>query len=358
MPAWRQAFLLDVDMTGLSSRTPVPESVPALGCAGLDAAGVPYAVSEPSIRLGRVAGVRLVVRAEERTRAHAALVSRGAREILVPPDLLASTATHLLLPDETSGHLFHVEVAELPAVRGGREMPGSARLCRGGAMVAVVGGDGAGKSTVVAALVAWLGEALDVAPVHLGKPRRTAVGLLVKGSVALGRRLRLLPSDRWGHYPTEEQHRGVFPGYAWLLWQVTTAHDRRRLYRRAESYVNDGALVVADRFPLAQLTLMDGSRTRWLSGLELGRLAARLVRYEQQCYQGIRRPDVVLVLRVDPEIAVARKTGVDPADFVRPRSAEVFDADWSGSGIRVVDASRDRDEVLRSVRAEVWKGLL
>jgi hypothetical protein len=64
-----------------------------------------------------------------------------------------------------------------------------------------------------------------------------------------------------------------------------------------------------------------------------------------------------VVLRVDPETAVARKHGVDPADFVRPRSAEVYDADWNSTEAIVLDASRPADDVLAEARAAVWANL-
>jgi thymidylate kinase len=113
-----------------------------------------------------------------------------------------------------------------------------------------------------------------------------------------------------------------------------TASDRRRQHRRARSLAGLGYLVVCDRFPLEQVTLMDGSRTRWVPSEGLSPLARRLVEAEQRCYAGISDPDLLLILRVDPDTAVARKQGVDPADFVRPRSAEVFAADWTPRGRR------------------------
>jgi hypothetical protein len=68
-------------------------------------------------------------------------------------------------------------------------------------------------------------------------------------------------------------------------------------------------------------------------------------------------PDVLVVLRVDPDLAVARKQGVDAPEFVRPRSAEVFDADWSSSDAVVLDAALAGDEVLAQLRAVVWERL-
>ncbi|MGY1681901.1 hypothetical protein [Geodermatophilus sp. SYSU D01176] len=230
------------------------------------------------------------------------------------------------------------------------------RLVAGGGVIAVVGGDGAGKSTMVDGLARWLGGPFDTRVLHMGKPPRGPANLLVKGGIATARRAGLLRT--WlPNYPTADEHGGAAPGTAWLLWQLVTATDRRRQHRRARAAAARGHLVVCDRFPLPQVTLMDGSRTRWVPLGELTALGRRLASAEQRCYATMVAPDLLLVLRVDPDTAVARKQGVDPAHFVRPRSAEVFAADWDASGAVVLDASRPADDVLADARAAVWTSL-
>ena len=65
---------------------------------------------------------------------------------------------------------------------------------------------------------------------------------------------------------------------------------------------------MSDRMPLSQLRTMDGSRTSWLSGSAgLGYLARRLVALEMSYYAKIEPPDVLIVLRVDPAVAVQRR---------------------------------------------------
>ena len=230
------------------------------------------------------------------------------------------------------------------------------RLAAGGRLVAVVGGDGAGKSTAVRGLADWLNGPLDTRVVHMGKPPRSAATLIVKGSLIAARRTGLLRNWR-PNYPASAPLRDDAPGLSWLLWQLVTADDRRRQHRRARALAGRGYVVVCDRFPLGQVTLMDGSRTRWLDDAELSALGRRIADAEQRCYASITPPDLLLVLVVDPDTAVARKQGVDPADFVRPRSAEVFAADWGPTGALVVDASRSPGEVLAEVQAAVWANL-
>jgi thymidylate kinase len=229
------------------------------------------------------------------------------------------------------------------------------RLAAGGRLIAVVGGDGAGKSTVVRGLASWLGGPLDVRVVHMGKPSRGPATLVVKGGLSLARRagwVSWLPN-----YPTPAEHGGRAPGTPWLLWQLVTATDRRRQHHRAVALAGRGYVVICDRFPLEEVTLMDGSRTRWLNAEDLSPFGRRLVAGEQRAYTSITEPDLLVVLRVDPDTAVARKRGVDPPDFVRRRSAEVYAANWATSRALVVDAAQPAADVLAEVQAAVWAGL-
>jgi thymidylate kinase len=149
-----------------------------------------------------------------------------------------------------------------------------------------------------------------------------------------------------------------FPGNAWALWHLFTARDRLRDYTAARREADTGGLVVTDRWPLAQISLMDGPRTTWTLRTPdaFSRWTLRIARAEQRIYDQIAPPDVLVVLRLDPEVAVARRSD-EPSDYVRARNTEVRDADWTGTGAVVVDATRPRDEVLDAVRRAAWERL-
>jgi thymidylate kinase len=64
-------------------------------------------------------------------------------------------------------------------------------------------------------------------------------------------------------------------------------------------------------------------------------------------------PDALIVLLVDPEVAVARKTE-ESADFVRARWVEIWQVDWDGMGAHVIDAGQSKEEVLSRLKSLVW----
>jgi thymidylate kinase len=227
------------------------------------------------------------------------------------------------------------------------------RLAGGGAIIAVLGADGAGKSTCVDSLCSWLAKDFAVAKVHLGRPPRSRLTLviipllrLVLGFAALRRR-----ASRRTSVHSRSRSRAL------AVDAVATARDRYLAYRRARRLSANGTLVICDRFPLPQLALMDAPQVHHFTRANNGGWLDRsLASREQRYYRALTPPDVLVVLRVDPEIAVTRKPDELP-DFVRARWREVWEVDWQTVPAHVVDASRSIPEVLSDVKAHVWSEL-
>lgn len=235
--------------------------------------------------------------------------------------------------------------------------PTRKRLDRAGATIAVVGGDGAGKSTAVEGTAAWLGGPLALRRSHLGKPPPSLLTLAVKGPMYLARRAGLLPSAYASVDPRTAQPE-EFPGNAWALWHLFTARDRLREYRRTRRFADNGGVVVSDRWPLRQISLMDGPRTTWIlrNPEKFSSTALRLARAEARIYDQIAPPDLLFVLRIDPEVAVARRSD-EESGYVRARNTEVRDVDWSGTSATVVDATLPPEAVQATIRQAVWERL-
>jgi thymidylate kinase len=232
--------------------------------------------------------------------------------------------------------------------------PARKQLLSGGSVVAVVGGDGSGKTSAVEDLEMFLQRHLVTRRFHMGKPERSwSTSLFLK----VFRRLTPARMAATGLPVWEVEGLDRFPGYVYLVRHLLTARDRYRAHIAARRQAARGAVVVCDRYPLAGLSTMDGPRIGRVRGVAARPLAAKLSRLENSYYERIAPPDVLIVMKADPAEAVERRPDQD-REFVRRRAEEIYQRDWSGTpGAHVVDANRTHTEVLEQVRSLVWASL-
>lgn len=233
------------------------------------------------------------------------------------------------------------------------------KLANGGRIVAIVGGDGSGKTTVLDGVEHWLGGELHIERVHMGRPPWSVTTLVVRTLFKVGALLGLTRYVSTQHVLAEANEPGVrrFPGYALLARELCISRDRALHYRRVRQMAARGALVIADRFPVADLHALDGPVMEKLVP-EQGRtwLHRWLIRRDQRYYQSFQPPDLLLVLRVHPDVAVARKKD-EASDYVWRRSYDVWTWSANFENGTLIDASAPVTEVLPQVQQAIWERL-
>jgi thymidylate kinase len=263
---------------------------------------------------------------------------------------LRAYARHTAL--EWAGAMARLAVSQLQRRLGARRK--NKVFHAGGRVIAVVGGDGAGKSTLVSELGRWLGRDFTVRVVHAGKPPASLL------TAPLNLALRLLRRGRGsrgeGLSPNGSGRKG---GLLYALRAVALAYDRRSLLRRAWQAAAKGDIVLVDRYPTATPGLMDSPRLAERPGD--GRLYRCLVRLERELYAQIPPPDVVLRLQVSVETALQRnraRAGGEPDDYIQARHQSVPAWQRPDAGqVHDVSAERPLEAVLLEIKDLVWQAL-
>jgi adenylate kinase family enzyme len=228
----------------------------------------------------------------------------------------------------------------------------------GGLLVAVIGADGSGKSTLTKDLRSWFAPKVDTYPVYFGSGDGPASA--VRAPLKILRRMVFGTKQEVARKEAvSARHPGpVAAGRA--AWATALAVEKRRKLRRASVARTRGLLVITDRYPQNQVHgSTDGPLlSPWRSSGN--GLRRRLATFEAGPYDraGNRPPDLVLRLNVDPETARRRRPDHNEADLARRigiiGSLRFPDARY---GVVELDGSRPYDEVLARAKAAIFERL-
>lgn len=173
-------------------------------------------------------------------------------------------------------------------------------------LIAIIGADGSGKSTVCDHIVGWIGRYGPAGRAHLGKQSGNigrALARLPLMGASMDRRIRREVDGVNDRIKADLQPR-LFPALVMSLFTL-----RRRLrFKRMLALRKRGLIVITDRYPQVEIPgaydgpgFPDNARGSWL--------VLRLARYEHATFAWMAsyRPDLVLRLNVDLDTACMRK---------------------------------------------------
>lgn len=243
-------------------------------------------------------------------------------------------------------------------------------LQSGGAVMAFVGPDASGKSSLVLNCRNWLNPVFPTRAIHAGRPPSTWLTSPIRLILPFMR--RALPHLRTGRVEARAAVRdgnqrspAVRSGVgalAYAISAVSVAWERRCLLMKARRLAANGVMVVCDRYP----SMAGGMDSRRLAdspgkGGFITAVLAFLARLEDRLYRQVPPPDVVLKLRVSVATAKERnrdrkKAGKENDDFLEFRHQQVREWHWPGTkSVYELDTEKPFADVILELRRVLWE---
>lgn len=227
----------------------------------------------------------------------------------------------------------------------------------GGLVVAILGCDGAGKSTTISYIKREFNKKIDVVSIYFGSGDGSS-SLLRKPMKFVAKRVG---GKGIGHAVEKEysqkkrkvSFKSKLYSFAKVIWAVTLAEEKRTKQRQMVKARNNGLLVITDRYPQSSMPgASDGpllSRYRQANGI-----LKRLSEWEQKVYESFstNAPDLVIKLIVPSEVAISRKPEMT-IEEIENKKRIVMGMNIS-EHTAIIDTSRPFEITRGEVMKEIW----
>lgn len=226
----------------------------------------------------------------------------------------------------------------------------------GGLTVALIGADGAGKSTMSQMLLPWLAWKLDVHFYYLGSKQPSARSKLLYLLFRIARRSHRTLSRRLGEKNILARWLADLRQILLYSHFLSIGYDRSRRYLAGRQKAAAGSIVIFDRYPLT--TLLDGPKIRLAADGQHMAVAAAFAGVEQTMYDKFPAPDSLIVLDVSPEVSWQRKPDHDRAAiYAKSRLVRSLTAQPGSLNLFRIDADQPFETVLSQLKATIWDQL-
>jgi len=237
------------------------------------------------------------------------------------------------------------------------------RLQTGGKLIALVGPQATGKSTLAAAVRKWLGAELSISYIHAGKPPATVLTYLANKMIPVTKRI-------FSSYDTVEYDKAAesndvgydFP-LMFVLRRVMLAYERKKLLGRVYRETRNGKICLSDRYPSDVVGAIDGATFSDEAISAQGSAIKRwLMKLERTLYDQICSPDMVLQLSVSVEEAVRRnlvrdKEGEQTTEYVERRHAMNRLPEFHRCPVASISTDKSIADTIIEVKQFIWRHL-
>lgn len=227
----------------------------------------------------------------------------------------------------------------------------------GGLVVAILGCDGAGKSTTLSYIMKEFSKKIDVASIYFGSGDG-ASSFLRKPMKLIAKRVG---GKGVGHKMEQEylgkkkvSIRARLYSLAKIVWAITLAKEKKSKQKKMIKARNNGLLVLTDRYP--QNNIPGASDGPLLSRYRNGHgLLKKISEWENRIYESfsINAPDLVIKLVVPTDVAISRKPEMT-AEEIENKKNIVMNMNISNH-TTVIDTSRPFETTRGEVMGAIWR---
>lgn len=231
-------------------------------------------------------------------------------------------------------------------------------LSLGGRFIALVGVDGAGKSTQINYISKYLSWKLDVSKVYLGAGDGNSSWH--RFILIMCRKLLSLKSDSYNDnaYEKKRESMSVFRKFSRNIWAVSLMIEKNSKLKKYHRLSKRATVVISDRYPQNDVkNFNDGSLLSEYKKNSKWSLLGWLARIEDNIYSGDKygSPDLVIKLMVEPKISIERGQSTSIA-YLQRRIDAVNSMTFSDScKVIEVDASQSPEKVSQDISNLIWK---
>jgi thymidylate kinase len=235
----------------------------------------------------------------------------------------------------------------------------------GGAVIAFVGSEATGKSSLLAESRRWLGEHFAVEQIHAGKPKSTRLTFIPNTLVPALR--AKFPQYRSTHVEAKshkdepsKKTTEVFPLMT-AIRATLLAYDRRSLLTQAYSQAANGTIVLCDRYPSTQIGAPDSPQLSNLAtSSERYSIRSTLATMEARLYREVPSPDLVIYLNAPLEVTISRnanRSKKEPEEYVRWRHARSSGLEFGKAHVCRINTDQPIEQTVLEIKKAIWNAL-
>lgn len=229
----------------------------------------------------------------------------------------------------------------------------------GGCAVAILGCDGAGKSTTLNYLQKEFKKKIDIMTVYFGSGDGSS-SLLRKPMKFVAKKVG---GKGLGHSVDNEYADKAVKkislkarcySLAKIIWAITLAQEKKKKLKQMTKARNAGILVLTDRYPQTELSgFSDGPLLQRYA--DSSGILKKLADWEYQIYESayINPPDLTIKLTVPTETAILRKPEMTVEEIENKKKA-VMAMNLSEHMV-IIDSSKEMKETFGEAMDEIWK---